>query len=191
MSSARAATTTRPITAHGTSLSRQQDLPPVLAQQPRLLCRFTQVQHRQGLALAISLADPLRRQVEFCHRGIDMDRREVTSTGQRDAIGADATQQPRIGTDHPGRGFGVGLHRLIQGSVADQVRTPRGIRRLPHPNRCRRLSVQPNAAWINVVEVVEEQVGRDLESTPQWRFGALEIDTDPIGDAIETARAPS
>jgi len=40
----------------------------------------------------------------------------------------------------------------------------------------------------NVVEVVEEQVGRDLETTPQRRFGALEIDTDPIGDDIEAAR---
>lgn len=43
----------------------------------------------------------------------------------------------------------------------------------------------------NVVEIVEEQVGRELKTTPQRRFGSLEIDTDPIGDDVKAAWAPS
>ena len=43
----------------------------------------------------------------------------------------------------------------------------------------------------NAVEIVEEQVGRKLKTTPKRRFGSLEIDTDPIGDDVKAAWAPS
>ncbi|HEX8936546.1 MAG TPA: hypothetical protein VF788_20675 [Pseudonocardiaceae bacterium] len=43
----------------------------------------------------------------------------------------------------------------------------------------------------NVVEITEEQVGRDFKTTPQRRSGSLEIDPDSIGDDVKTAWAPS
>ena len=43
----------------------------------------------------------------------------------------------------------------------------------------------------NVMEIIEEQVGRDLQTTPQRRSGSLKVDTNPIGDDVKTTWAPS
>jgi hypothetical protein len=41
------------------------------------------------------------------------------------------------------------------------------------------------------VDLVEIKVGSELEPTPERRARLLEVDPDPIGDDIRTARVPS
>lgn len=41
----------------------------------------------------------------------------------------------------------------------------------------------------HAVEFVEEQVGRDFETTPQRRLGTSQIQADPVGDDLAAARA--
>ena len=62
----------------------------------------------------------------------------------------------------------------------------------PHTTKPMQISVGPAERGLdNVMEIIKEQVGRDLKTTPQRRSGSRQIDTDPIGDDVKTTWAPS
>jgi hypothetical protein len=54
------------------------------------------------------------------------------------------------------------------------------------------MAVGPAERYLDdVVQVVEEQVRRELEAAPQRRCSSVEIDTHPIGDDVAAAWAPA
>jgi hypothetical protein len=97
----------------------------VLAHQLRPLRGVAERQHRDGLDLAVELADPGVGDAQFLGEGPDVHRRQVARSGQRDAVGADVVEQPDEGAHRSRgglRGRGVGA-----GDVGDRRLQPRGV----------------------------------------------------------------